>query len=193
MSSYYEAYYGSGLKLNQMEFNEFVERYLEVTGQSKKDIVAKVWDYSELDYEIDIESEFDDMVRSDEVLFIYGSDLSVMDQTKHFFQVVYVSPDNCDGMCFQPYYSNGKMNVYFDNEKEQIKNTDYVEPISNRHEISYMFYSDHELDSPHAFKRKPYDSYEEFKQEFKDKMAAYLPDDFDWDAHIGRFNYACYG
>nr|WP_302168356.1 hypothetical protein [uncultured Schaedlerella sp.] len=57
--------------------------------------------------------------------------------------------------------------------------------------VCYFFHSEHELDAPEAFDERPYNSYEEFKQEFKDKMAAYLPDDFGWDAHIGRFNYTC--
>lgn len=191
MSSYYAAYYGSGLRLNEDEFNGFIEKYLEVTGQSKKEIVEKAWDDSELDDDLNIESEFNDMVESDEISFLRSSDLHVTDQEKYYFLVVCVSPDNCDRMRFQPYYANGKINVY-NYEKEWNENTDYVAPALIRDERSYLFYSDHTLDSPEVFVRRPYHSYEEFKQEFQNKMAAYLPDDFDWDAHIGRFDYACY-
>ncbi len=66
------------------------------------------------------------------------------------------------------------------------------ESILLRHETSYMFYSDYTLDSVEVFEKRPYHSYQEFRQEFQDKMAAYLPDDFDWDAHIGTFSYAHY-
>lgn len=54
----------------------------------------------------------------------------------------------------------------------------------------YFFTSERELDSPEAFEERPYISYEEFLQEFKGKMAVYLPEDFDWDSYIGRSSYA---
>lgn len=44
----------------------------------------------------------------------------------------------------------------------------------------------------HCFEKKAYESYEEFVAEFKRKMENYLPKDFNWDAHIGKYNYACY-
>ena len=31
-----------------------------------------------------------------------------------------------------------------------------------------------------------------FVSEFKNKLEAFLPEDFDWDAHIGIYSYACY-
>ena len=52
--------------------------------------------------------------------------------------------------------------------------------------------NDRDLDGPMSFVRKPYDSYEDFVDEFRRKMGQYLPEDFDWDAHIGRFNYSAY-
>nr|WP_317439871.1 hypothetical protein [uncultured Enterocloster sp.] len=48
------------------------------------------------------------------------------------------------------------------------------------------------MDGFDTFNEKPYASYEALRQEFKDKLERYLPDDFDWDAHIGRFRYAAY-
>ena len=39
MDSYYAAYYGSGLKLNEKEFEDFVERYMEVMQETKRDMV----------------------------------------------------------------------------------------------------------------------------------------------------------
>ena len=58
--------------------------------------------------------------------------------------------------------------------------------------MSYMAFSDKSFDGPEVFSKKPYDSYEAFVEEFKRKFEKYLPSDFDWDAHLGRFNYAAY-
>lgn len=32
--------------------------------------------------------------------------------------------------------------------------------------------------------------YEELRQEFQDRLSAYLPETFDWNNHIGTFSYA---
>ena len=48
------------------------------------------------------------------------------------------------------------------------------------------------IDGMNCFDERPYESYDAFVQEFKDKMAAYLWDSFDWDAHIGIYSYACF-
>lgn len=193
MSSYYAAYYGSGVKLNEKEFDDFVKRYLEVNKTTKGEIVKEnCARYNAPYYEDNAEDYFDNMVVSNETDFIWGADLSVHDREKRRYFVTCISPDDCDGMRFQPYYTNGKANVYCSDKDGFNTNPDYVDFIGLRGEISYMFFSDCSLDSVKAFERRPYGSYEEFKQEFKDKMAEYLPDDFDWDAHIGRFNYACY-
>lgn len=56
----------------------------------------------------------------------------------------------------------------------------------------YVIFADKDMDGFDTFNEKPYASYEALRQEFKDKLERYLPDDFDWDAHIGRFRYAAY-
>ena len=43
-----------------------------------------------------------------------------------------------------------------------------------------------------AFENPPYRSYDELVGEFKGFLQEYLPDDFDWDNHVGVFRYACY-
>lgn len=139
----------------------------------------------------DIDELFGEMLESDNISFIWGADLG-FNMKKHYFGVVVVSPDRSDGMLFQTYYANGKPNVYFIDKEEKARNPDYAGPVLLRDETSYMFYSDRMLDSVDVFERRPYNSYQEFKQEFQDKLALYLPDNFDWDAHIGTFSYACY-
>jgi len=191
MSQHYAAYYGSGLRLNKKEFDSFLARYLDVNGVTKKDIVKRVYQDDDIE-DSEIEEMFESLIEANDMEFIWSSDLSVTSREKCVFESVYVSLDNCEGMDFHQYYSNGKPNVYFTNVETSEKNPDYVDsyPV---HEESYMFFSDHALDSPLAFEKRPYSSYGEFKQEFKNKMEAYLPDDFDWDAHIGLFTYACFG
>ncbi|MBQ6857620.1 MAG: hypothetical protein IJO13_11025 [Lachnospiraceae bacterium] len=56
----------------------------------------------------------------------------------------------------------------------------------------YVVFSDKDMMSVESFEKKRYDSYEELVQEFKDKLQNYLPDDFEWDIHIGNFSYAAY-
>ena len=42
------------------------------------------------------------------------------------------------------------------------------------------------MDSAEAFIQNPYPTYEDLVQEFKNKLIGLVPDDFSWDAHIGR-------
>ena len=156
----------------------------------KKDIVKRACQDDDIE-DSEIEEMFESLIEANDIEFIRNSDVSVTGREKCVFENVYVSPDNCEGMDFHQYYSNGKPNVYFANAETDEKAPDYVDSYSPYGE-SYMFFSDRDLDSPLAFERRPYNSYEEFRQEFKDKMEAYLPDDFDWDAYIGRFRYACF-
>lgn len=77
-------------------------------------------------------------------------------------------------------------------DEEKSKNPEFVDWIDLRSETSYMVFCDRDLDGPMSFVKKPYDSYEDFVDEFRRKMGQYLPEDFDWDAHIGRINYSAY-
>lgn len=198
MDSYYAAYYGSGLKLNEKEFVDFLQQYMEATGNTKASMIKHVTDkYTypvsiDFDDEDDVNDEFSQMVICEEIMFTWGIDLSLGNSRKRTFCPTIVSPDDSDGMNFYQYYANGRPNTYYKDEERETANPDYVDPILLRDETSYVFYSDRMLDSVNAFERRPYSSYQEFEQEFKNKMAAYLPDDFDWDAHIGRFSYARY-
>lgn len=48
------------------------------------------------------------------------------------------------------------------------------------------------MNSVKAFDEKPYASYQNFIQEFKDKVGGYLQEDFNWNAHLGNLTYAAY-
>lgn len=103
---------------------------------------------------------------------------------KNFF-VTEISTDCCEGMYFKPFIYNGEPNTY---DKRGLNIIDYRWSDEN----CYVFFSDKNMEGYNAFIEKPYASYDAFVQEFKDKLSGYLPDDFEWDEHLGNFAYACY-
>lgn len=103
------------------------------------------------------------------------------DNSNCVFYPAHIDPDMCEGMRLIPYYHRGTTN----------KGPSFQEYSFSDEECLVLF-SDYDLDGPDAFVNKPYESYEAFVQEFKNKAAKYLPEDFDWDSHIGRFTYACF-
>lgn len=198
MNSYdtYKACYGSGLKLNEGEFYAFFQRYIETAMATPKSTAKDIidgygWNLDDGNDLEDMINEILDEIFVDEVAFVWSTDISLDVCHARFFTACVASPSRSDSMFFQPYYTNNKPNLYFVDKEEKTQNPDYISQVSLRHETSYVFYSDHKLDSVDVFESRPYNSYQEFRQEFQDKMAAYLPDDFDWDAHIGTFSYAC--
>lgn len=123
-----------------------------------------------------------------------GTEIAMDPESEKRFGIVKIQNDDIyDGMRFMPYCVNGKFNVpYITAGEEKSKNPEFVDWIDLRSETSYMVFCDRDLDGPMSFVRRPYDSYEDFVDEFRRKMRQYLPEDFDWDAHIGRFNYSAY-
>lgn len=86
----------------------------------------------------------------------------------------------CEGFRLTPYRVNGKPNKKWDH------NLDI--PSEN----VYVLSADRSIDGMDCFEKKAYDSYEAFVNEFKEKVAWLLPENFDWDAHIGIYSFACY-
>lgn len=123
-----------------------------------------------------------------------GTEIAMDPESEKRFGIVRIPADDIyDGMRFMPYRVNGKFNVpYITAGKEKSRNPEFVDWIDLRAETSYMVFCDRDLDGPMSFVRKPYDSYEDFVDEFRRKMGQYLPKDFNWDEHIGRFNYSAY-
>lgn len=94
---------------------------------------------------------------------------------------LYCADDGCtEGFYLMPYRINGKPNE---------KGEECPQTLTDN---MYILICDRPIDGMHCFEKKAYESYEEFVAEFKRKMESYLPKDFDWDAHIGKYNYACY-
>lgn len=95
------------------------------------------------------------------------------------FDIIDVCTEDCDGMCLIPYFHEGKENKHHANTALRLNSC-------------YVVFSDKSMDSLSAFTKRPYESYEDLVQEFKNKLECYLPEDFNWDEHIGRFSYAAY-
>lgn len=170
MSSYWAGYSGTGLVLTVPEFNKMLKQYKE-----------KNPDQSEI---IDTAIENGDL---NETGFI----MSATDKT---FTVFELSDDDVAGVTFFPFYrSDGRENV---TEKKEDGKWEYLEsnyPIWDLNEDRcYFLFSDKDMNSVKAFDEKPYASYQDFVQEFKNKIGGYLPENFDWDAHLGNLTYAAY-
>lgn len=94
---------------------------------------------------------------------------------------LFCADDGCtEGFRLIPYRMNGRPNKKWDTCPQTLSDNMYVLDC------------DRPIEGIDCFEEKAYKSYEEFVDEFKRKMESYLPKDFDWDAHIGMYNYACY-
>lgn len=106
----------------------------------------------------------------------------VPDKTFHISDIL---SDDCDGKCLIPFYWKGRPNV-------PDNNNGYIKRFFWREHDCYAVFADHDRYSVTDFSKQAYPSYEDFVQEFKDKLEKYLPDHFDWDSHLGCFSYAAY-
>lgn len=184
----------AGLKLNRAEYDAFLEQYLKVNSFSKRDVVQIFAEASSFDYADD---EVDALYK--EALNECGYKKSVFvgqnaSFTKNnYFRIDTFSPADSEAMSFAPYFCNGEPNLpcYNANNRRECVDRDYFceDPSS---ESCYIAFADRGFNDVYAFERKPYASYEEFVQEFKDKFERYLPDKFDWNAHLGNFQCVYY-
>lgn len=195
MSEWNAGYYGSGLRLNEEEFMSFFKRYLALNPKELKMAI----EYFAPGATCDQEEAFELTAEADQDCGyvpsnLAGTEIAMDPESEKRFGIVRIPDDDIyDGMRFMPYRVNGKFNVpYVIVGEEKSKNPEFVDWIDLRSETSYMVFCDRNLDGPMSFVRRPYDSYEDFVDEFRRKMGQYLPEDFDWDAHIGRFNYSAY-
>lgn len=177
MSQFWTGYYGTGLMLSQNEFIEMLKKYVKENIRRGN----RVCDLEEINaYVYDGEAEF----------YVNEYDFIRSDGSGSFYVSEYTS-DTYEGFFFSPFFVNGKANVTYKDE-----NGDWQESIDEFIEIEYdpvyLIFSDKDFISPMVFTEKPYDSYKDFKDEFRCKIGTYLPEDFDWDSHLGSFRCACF-
>lgn len=171
MSSYWAGYAGAALVLTNQEFKDMMEQYK-----------ARHTDDADT-----FEDEYETLSDYDRVELRWA--LYPEDTVKRFHPVLVSEESNCSGATLVPYYANGQKNLSkFDNNGRLVHEQTcilYDEPV-------WAFFSERPLDGVHTFDATPYHGYDAFVAEFKCKLVEYLPNDFDWDAHLGRFSYACY-
>ena len=111
---------------------------------------------------------------------------------KEFYVVNVLTEDN-DGMRFVPCHRpDGSTNEAVLDENGKYVQSVIVENL--RSQDSFVFFTDEDMTSGSYLdgKTKRYDSFQDVLTEFQNKMKDYLPEDFNWDSHIGDFSYACF-
>lgn len=185
MSSYWAGYHGSGLVLSQAEMDAFLKEYKKKNPSQADSLDEAVEDYP-----------------FEEINFIcapYAGTItenvqencpsSFLGQTFCFEKI---SDDCCEGPMFVPFFrSDGRMNRHECREDGTYEGISMQTPDLENGAL-YVLFSHKDLDSVNAFFERPYASYNDFVKEFVDQLGAYLPEDFDWNAHLGNLSYACY-
>ena len=174
MSSYWSAYYGTGLVLSESEFETFLNNYSRI----RKPDPAFTHPSDDEILEDCLIQEYD-FIRS----YVPESPNGISD----CFQVTPVLKDDTDGRYFVPFKRpDGSWNV-----RESIEDAPCIEK-TDREQNWYVIFLDTALDGPYRFIENAYPTYESVVEELRGKMERYLPKDFTWDDHIGRFCYAAY-
>lgn len=188
--SIYEPRHGSGLRLSAEEYAGLIERYLTANGLSREEFVEdQRAAMGEAPGSDDLDGEYGEIVLAGAAELAWHEDMHAGSGEARRFGACLISPECSDGMTFRPFRgADGKPNVPF--LKDGNANPAFIDEEDLRLEDSYLFFCDRTLDGPASFDERPYGSYEEYRQEFVSKMRGYLPEDFRWDAHIGRFDYA---
>lgn len=168
MSSYWCGYYGTALVLKADEYEAFLNRYAKENNINPEELNDELDTYGVREY------QFKKSSRKNESL-----------EEENVFSIIDILEDDCDGMRLFPFFVNGKENT------EENFGYDIVMHELQHYNL-YVVFSDKNFHSPNVFKKPAYTSYNALLNEFKDKMKTYLPNDFDWDQHIGSFSYAAY-
>ena len=182
MCSYWAALSGIVLKLSDEEFEDMLLVYLRKT--YKKDATATdVADYQELisDYG-ERESYFLTATKKNDIINELPelSDTFGLsnEQVEKFHDSVFsfdrYSDDQYSGGIIYPI--KGLENNIFEDVAED----------------SYLLFSNKPAMSLEILSGRSYKTLDELVQDYKDTIGEYLPEDFDWESHIGFFQCAAY-
>ena len=165
MSSHWAATHGIALVLSYKEMDEIVESY------------CQKYPNTELAQKKQDEEDF---------FSLYEDDLFEL-ENGIMFSVTDVNADYADGMYFIPFKcQDGSFNTL-----DKCETDDYVS-YAWREPGVYALFSEHAWIRQKLYPN-PYPTYEDLVRNSKSKLIGLVPDDFSWDAHIGRFSYATYG
>lgn len=184
----------SGLRLSKEEYSAFLEQYMCINGFSRRDVVRIFAETSNFDYEDDeVDTLYVEALNECGYKKSIFAGQSVSFTKNDYFRIDVFTPADSDAMSFAPYFRSGKPNwpCYNANNRREYVDRDYFcEELSS--EDCYIAFADRGFNDAYVFERKPYASYNEFVQEFKDKFEKYLPKNFDWNAHLGNFKCVFY-
>lgn len=120
-----------------------------------------------------LEDVLEDNLQIEDVM-LTGADKSLF--------TIHETYDGIQGFRLIPYIRRDRIN------KDELESPAFAK--ENAH--VYILNSDLEIDGVHYFEtRRSYESYSDLVHEFQAKIAPYLSINFDWDAHVGRYLYAC--
>lgn len=162
MSSYYAPCQTIALVLSEKEYCNLLESYIEKTTDETKEIAENLLNDT------------------------YEGDISEYKLNKHNpFTITPVITDECDGMTFTPLY---------------VKNTPNAGPNfhtptvweNRRTHNWYLISVEKQITPIHFLFKQTYTTPKEIYDELQNKTKDYLPNDFDWDKHIGLFEYCQY-
>lgn len=104
------------------------------------------------------------------------------------FYLSKIGEDCCEGMTLVPFFNrDGSFNeLVIDEDGNRVRECQYRLFDGDCYVLFSVKQADDYFKNPSAW----YASYEELRQEFQDRLSAYLPETFDWNNHIGTFSYA---
>lgn len=181
MASYWSGYKGTGMVLTQPEFDKMLEVYMEKNPE-QSDITKTIDNYG------------CDITKFTMSKYAGESMPKLQDDNKYDNKITYIEQilkDKPDRFIFKPFYkSDDTINMNHETSNGCWIIAEYHHTISDSGaDCCYVLSSNKDMLSPKIFEEKPYESYQDFIQEFKDKLESYLPSDFDWNAHLGIFSY----
>lgn len=188
MGNYWAGYHGTGLVLNSKELEGLLAKYKELNPVEAEGLDEYIENYG-YDEAYFVKSKYagDYVIMPDWKKEEVKLGVTEFDKTMNFYAM---GSNEVEGAMFWPFFRpTGRLNVM-----EVGENGERVYTISRalKEDDTYILWSDKDMESPRVFERPAYSSYEEFVQEFKDKVGRYLPEDFDWNGHLGSMSYACF-
>lgn len=168
MSSFYAPYSTVGLMLNQSEFDAFYDAYRATLSEEDAEYLdTNVWEHCEL-FEYKFKNSMPQSVCNDTT-----------------FTITELSPEQCDCIYFTPFHLvNGEINAISNGDPLEFKEWD-------RH-TQYVIFAEKRCEPLTFLTKNFYESIDHIFNEFIERMDSYLPDDFNYNTHVGYIEYCFY-
>ena len=175
MSQYFSAVSGMAVVFSPKEVTEFLTRYLLETykkdGVTDGDVNYITNCVSDSFYLIRSKYRFDFVNEFPSIEKCMDDDVAEKHKNK-LFKCTEYNEDSCSGGVLYP------LSRFVCGQFVDVDNG------------SYIIYTDKSTRPQDLFAENGYKTIDEIVEEFEEKLAAYVPDDFDWESHIGFFQCA---